>query len=111
MKFDNYEQFWLFYVGEHRNATSRTLHFCGTSLAAICLLLGIFSNAWLLLAAPVIGYAFAWTGHFVFEGNKPATFGHPLWSLRGDFRMYKLMLTGGIDDELEKSAKIYPPKK
>ena len=111
MKFDNYEQFWLFYVGEHRNATSRALHFCGTSLAAICLLTGIFFNAWFLLVAPLLGYAFAWTGHFVFEGNKPATFGHPLWSLRGDFRMYKLMLTGGIHDELEKSAKIYPPKK
>ena len=111
MIFDNYEEFWLFYVSQHRSAASRFLHFCGTSLAAVCVLLA-FTYAWpFLFAAPVVGYAFAWVGHFVFEGNKPATFGHPLWSLRGDMRMYKCMLTGTMNDELVKSAEIYPPTK
>ena len=40
------------------------------------------------LAAPVVGYGFAWVGHFFVEGNKPATFKHPLWSLRGDLVMW-----------------------
>jgi hypothetical protein len=111
MQFENYEQFWLFYVSQHRNATSRRLHVTGTSLALLCIALAIFVSPWWLLAPVPTGYAFAWIGHFCFEGNKPATFGHPLWSLRGDFRMYMCMLTGRMAAELAKSETIYPPKK
>ena len=50
---------------------------------------------WLLLA-PVVGYGFAWVGHFVFEKNRPATFTHPVYSLVGDFVMWKDMLVGRI---------------
>ncbi|WP_407066447.1 Mpo1-like protein [Geobacillus sp. TFV-3] len=53
-------------------------------------------------SAPLAAYALAWFSHFVIEGNKPATFGHPLWSLRADFRMYGLMLTGRLGRELER---------
>jgi len=35
----------------------------------------------------LLGYSFAWVGHFVFENNKPATFIYPVFSLMGDFRM------------------------
>ncbi len=35
----------------------------------------------------ILGYSFAWVGHFVFEQNKPATFIYPTFSLMGDFRM------------------------
>ena len=53
-------------------------------------------------AAPVVGYGPAWFGHYVFEKNKPATFGHPLWSLRGDAKMYVLALRGRMKAELER---------
>lgn len=36
----------------------------------------------------LIGYAFAWVGHFYFEMNKPATFIYPTYSLMGDFRLW-----------------------
>ena len=63
-----------------------------------CLLLGaLVTQRWSLLwAVPVAGYAFAWVGHFVFEKNSPATFRHPLYSLRGDFTMLRDVLTGRI---------------
>ena len=45
---------------------------------------------------PLMGYGFAWVGHFFFEKNKPATFTYPLWSLIGDWVMYKDILIGRI---------------
>ena len=41
----------------------------------------------LTLIPLVLGYSFAWIGHFGFEKNKPATFIYPIFSLLGDFRM------------------------
>jgi hypothetical protein len=53
----------------------------------------------MLAAWPVISYGVAWPTHWLVEGNNPATFGHPLWSLRGDFEMISMMLRGR-DQEL-----------
>ena len=49
-----------------------------------------------LLLAPVVGYGFAWIGHFVFEKNKPATFQRPLYSFLGDWAMYRDILAGRL---------------
>jgi len=59
--------------------------------------LAIYTANWpLLWFIPVIGYGFAWVGHFFFEKNRPATFKHPLYSLMGDWVMFKDILTGKI---------------
>jgi len=86
--------FWPIYLSAHRRPANRALHVVGT-LSGVSLLLAaaVFREPWLILAAPVVGYAFAWTGHFFIEGNRPATFGHPFWSLAADFRMTGLILT------------------
>jgi hypothetical protein len=100
--FRNYEEFWPFYLSQHSKAATRRYHFVGTSLVFVCLIGAIFYRWWILLLAPVIAYGFAWYSHFFIEGNKPATFGHPFWSLRADFRMYGYMLTGRLEKELSK---------
>jgi hypothetical protein len=41
----------------------------------------------------VVGYSFAWVGHFIFEKNRPATFQHPIYSLMGDFKMWWQVIT------------------
>ncbi|RLN20836.1 hypothetical protein BBJ28_00000998 [Nothophytophthora sp. Chile5] len=46
------------------------------------------------LAVLVCGYGFAWTGHFFYEGNRPATFVYPTFSLVCDFLLWFETLTG-----------------
>lgn len=41
-----------------------------------------------LLLVAVIGYGFAWVGHFFVEENKPATFIYPSYSLICDYKMF-----------------------
>lgn len=97
-----YKAFWPFYVGEHQNKLNRNLHFIGTALALISLLLGMLVNPWFFLAAPVSGYAFAWAGHFFIEKNKPATFQYPIWSLMADYQMFFFMCIGRMDREVKR---------
>jgi hypothetical protein len=106
-RYRSYEEFWPFYVAQHRNPANRGLHFIGTTLVLACALLAIWTP-WFLAAAPVAGYGFAWVGHFFFEQNRPATFTYPVWSLRGDFRMYRLMLFGRVRPELERARLLFP---
>jgi hypothetical protein len=65
------------------------LHFIGTSLVVITIIFSLFTLQfkWLLLC-PVLGYSFAWSGHFMFEKNKPAAFKKPYFSLICDFKMW-----------------------
>lgn len=95
--FHSLNDFYPYYLGEHRDRRCRRLHFIGTSLVLVVLVVTLASQVWsLLIALPVAGYGFAWAGHVFFEKNRPATFRHPLYSLLCDFRMFKDMLTGRI---------------
>lgn len=95
--FASFGDFYPYYLSEHSDRTCRRLHFVGTSIVVVFLVLAIVQlNAWWLLGALVSGYAFAWIGHFFFEKNKPATFKYPFYSFAGDWVMYKDMLTGRI---------------
>lgn len=95
--FSSFAEFYPYYLSEHRDVNCRRLHFAGSAgvlgLIALALASG---NAWWLAAVPLMGYGFAWIGHFVFEKNKPATFKHPLWSLMGDWVMFKDILIGRV---------------
>ena len=41
----------------------------------------------------VLGYGFAWVGHFYFEHNRPATFIYPVYSLASDLKLWADILT------------------
>ncbi len=101
----SYAEFWRRYLGAHRDPRTRGLHYVGTSLALTALAGAAATRDWRWLpAAPVLGYAFAWTGHVVFERNRPQTFGHPLWSLASDLRMLGLFVSGRLGIELRRAG-------
>jgi len=94
-RFASFAEFYPSYLAEHANRTCRRLHFVGSSLVIGCLVAAVVTgNLWWLAAAPVAGYGLAWIGHFFFEHNRPATFSYQLYSLCGDWVMYKDLITG-----------------
>jgi hypothetical protein len=98
-----FEQFWDHYVAAHKKKGTRVLHFIGTTAAGACIAGGLFTKRrWLLFVAPFVGYGPAWIGHFFIEGNRPATFDHPLWSLRADLLMWWKTLTGEMQAEVDR---------
>jgi hypothetical protein len=97
MEFKTFADFYPFYLREHSNMMCRKLHFLGTCGVIALLVLFFFTGSLLLLLLlPIVGYGFAWTGHFVFEKNRPATFKNPFFSLLGDFRMFWDILVGRV---------------
>lgn len=102
-RIQSFEEFWPLYVREHKLASNRALHFVGSSLVLIVVGFIIYSGQWLLLLAlPIVGYGFAWTGHFFVEKNRPASFSYPLWSLIADWKMWGLMLVGRMGAEVDR---------
>ena len=100
-KLETFAEFWPFYLREHAKPRTRAFHYAGTSLVVLIAIAALLTGRWwLLLAMPVAGYAFAWGSHALVERNRPATFTYPAWSLRADFRMWWMWLTGRLDKEL-----------
>jgi hypothetical protein len=102
MEIRSFRDFWPYYVRAHSKPRTRTLHAIGSILALLCIAAAIGFSRWFLLLAPLIGYGFAWYAHFRVEGNRPATFGHPFYSLAADYVMLFHILTGRMDAEVAK---------
>lgn len=94
-KYKSFKEFYPYYLSEHKHPISKRLHFIGTGLVFLtlgyCIVKAWWIGLWLL---PVLGYGFAWAGHFFFEKNKPATFQYPLYSLGSDFKLFADLLLG-----------------
>jgi hypothetical protein len=107
MNFNSFKQFWPFYLDQHKNKTNQILHLIGSGLGGTWFFAFFIVPEFVLLTpipwpwqgigaivpALIIGYSFAWTGHFVFEKNRPATFRWPLYSFIADWKMIFLMLS------------------
>ncbi|GAA3918264.1 DUF962 domain-containing protein [Hymenobacter algoricola] len=90
-----FAEFYPAYLRDHKRRGTRILHFVGTTLFLVAAVLAVAERQpALLLAGIVAAYGFAWIGHFFVEHNRPATFRHPLYSLRGDFTLYFDLLRG-----------------
>ena len=95
--FSSFSEFYPFYLEEHADPTCKLLHFIGTWLVVLVAVVAFILNEpkWLWLM-PLLGYGFAWVGHFFFERNRPATFTYPWYSLLGDWVMWKDIMVGKV---------------
>jgi hypothetical protein len=102
----SFAEFWPFYVREHSHPLNRQLHFIGSNLGLVCLCVCFYmGNLLFIPLGLMLGYGFAWIGHFFIERNKPASFNYPLWSFRADWKMWALMLTGRMSVEVERALR------
>ena len=99
----NFEEFWPYYVSQHLHPATRAIHVGATTAALACGVAGFaLFNPVLVVAAPVVGYGPAWTSHFTIEKNKPASFGHPLWSFRADLRQVWKFYAGKLEGDVQR---------
>ena len=93
----NYNEFYRFYLTEHRNINSRRLHAVGSSLGIYFWAKAIRQRKAKYLAYGLLsGYACAWVGHFFHEHNKPASFKQPFYSFISDWRMLSDIVRGRL---------------
>lgn len=98
-----FAEFWPVYVRAHSKRATRIIHLVGTLGGWMVLGAALVQRRWWWIAvALVIPYALAWIAHFFVEHNKPASFGHPLWSWWADQKMVFLMIIGRMEDEVRR---------
>jgi hypothetical protein len=102
---NSFREFWPVYVLAHSQPLTRAFHSAGTLTGWAIFVAAIVTRKWWLIAvALAVPYALAWFSHFFFEHNRPATFGHPLWSWAADQKMVALVLAGKMTRELARCA-------
>jgi len=84
----SFEKYYQHYLGLHQNKHCRRLHLLGMAVAAVFAVVAFCTGSWWwCIVAPLLVYPFAWTGHFFFEKNTPATFRNPLFAGLSDLQM------------------------
>ncbi|ENW08716.1 DUF962 domain-containing protein [Acinetobacter beijerinckii] len=97
LRIKDYNDFYRFYLTEHRSIASRRLHVAGSTLGLYFWSKAIRQRKAKYLAYGLLsGYACAWVGHFFFEHNKPASFKQPLYSFISDWRMFSDVVRGRL---------------
>ncbi|KAF0993802.1 DUF962 domain-containing protein [Geobacillus sp. TFV-3] len=98
MKFRDYEEFWPFYLTQHRKRATRRWHFVGTSFVFLFVIMAIVTrNAWWLLGAPIAAYALAWFSHFPSCKRRQNTCTrHASWPASKTITLFEMMFPEGL---------------
>lgn len=98
-RLERFDEYWPEYLNRHRSRWNRAAHVGGLLGAAAIFGWGVVRrNRAMVLASPLAWSAGAALGHLM-EGNRP-DLDHPWFSMMGDLRMTRLVLTGELGAEL-----------
>jgi len=101
-QFNNFKEFYKYYLSQHRNPINRILHFAANIIIFICFILVFFiGKIWLFAVISVFGYCLALFGHLFFEKNKPVIFKYPFYGIGGDIVLFYDMISGRINKKGE----------
>jgi hypothetical protein len=80
---DDFRGFMAYYDSVHQNGLNRLFHAIAFTqgIVGLALVFALRPLWWIGIVVGLLSYAWAWTGHFAFEKNKPATFHSPVKSL------------------------------
>ena len=93
----NINEYYKYYLYLHEHPTTRLLHFIGQWFTIFFTIFVLCKWYWYLIPLiPLVIYPFAWSGHYFFEGNKPAAFNNPLYAKLSDWLMFKDILLGKL---------------
>ncbi|HQW04380.1 MAG TPA: DUF962 domain-containing protein [Flavobacteriales bacterium] len=88
-RYSSLQEFVPYCLSEHQDPTCRMLHFTGTGLIALWIVLAVVTqNTWWLILIPLVGHGFASVGHTFLERIEPATFEFPFYRLAGDLNLF-----------------------
>ena len=87
------EQYYKEYKKLHTHPINIGLHVLGNLLTLLFFCSCLYHREWWLMClTPFIVYPFAWTGHLVFEKNKPAAFSNPIKAKISDWIMIRELI-------------------
>jgi hypothetical protein len=85
------------YLRDHPKGLCRLFHLLGVVASAAFLAFIVWLGVWwLLVLLPVPAYLLSWIGHLLVP-NRPTTFGHPVWSFVGYWKLVGSIVTGTAD--------------
>jgi hypothetical protein len=100
---DELDSYWPAYLAHHSHRGNRALHDAGDAVVMLVAGAGVLTlNPFLIGTGLAMGYTLAFAGHYLVEGNSPATLRNPILAGISNWKMFALAVSGRLDAEFEK---------
>jgi hypothetical protein len=96
-----FEDFWPHYARLHASPLTQKLHAVATTTSVSLLALGlVLRQPFVAVLGPIIAYTIDQLAHRMHQRIVTTPSRNPLWHLRAELRMYRLVLSGRMGDEV-----------
>ena len=87
-RYENFDEFYAYYLSEHTEHACRRMHLLGLALAGVFIAIAIARlKPWWLLAALLCGYGLPLIGHFAFERLALYWIRQPVYTIFATWRL------------------------